>query len=212
MAPAAMRRARSPRRFLPLPALFAAALLASGCDSGSPTSAGGGATCGGYPDWQTSPFVLPYPVGTSYEVIQGNCSGFGHSGDYAYSYDFGMAIGTPVTAARAGVVSETRTGFHDGDLTPGHENFVKLQHSDGLISAYSHLSTIHVVPGQSVRAGDLVGTSGNTGETGGTPHLHFHVNTCSEPADCGTNPVTFHNTDPNPNGLLVGHVYPAYPY
>ncbi len=212
MRPILAARPLEHARALLAPLAIALLLLLSGCHSKSPTSPGGGATCGGYPDWSTSPFVLPYPVGTSYEVIQGNCSGFGHSGDYAYSYDFGMAIGTPVAAARDGVVSETRTGYRDGDLTPGHENFVKIQHPDGLISAYSHLSTVRVVPGQSVHAGDLVGTSGNTGNTGGTPHLHFHVNTCSEPADCGTDPVTFRNTDPNPNGLLVGHVYPAYPY
>jgi murein DD-endopeptidase MepM/ murein hydrolase activator NlpD len=169
-------------------------------------------SCGGYPPWATSQFVLPYPVGTACRVAQGNCSGAGHSGVYRYSYDFDMAIGTDVTAAADGTVFEVRTGFVDGDLTPGHENFVKLRHADGLISAYSHLSQVLVSTGAAVCAGDLVGRSGNTGNTGGLPHLHFHVSTCSEPADCGTVPATFRNTSPDPDGLQVGQTYVALPY
>ncbi len=178
--------------------------------AGGPT-APNAETCSGYPPWQASDFALPYPVGTAYRVLQGNCSGFGHSGIYAYSYDFGMDIGTPVSAAADGEVTETRTGYADGDLVPGHENFVKVLHADGTITAYSHLSQVSVTPHQAVRAGQVVGTSGNTGNTGGTPHLHFHRSVCSEPVDCGTLPVTFYNTDPNPNGLLAGHVYAAGP-
>jgi murein DD-endopeptidase MepM/ murein hydrolase activator NlpD len=187
-------------------------LILSACGSSTTAPSGISEVCGGYPDWRTSDFVLPYAVGTSYAVIQGNCSGYGHSGVYKYSYDFNMAIGTPVTAARDGVVFQIRTGFANGDLTPGHENFVKIQHSDGLISAYSHLSQVLVAEGDLIRAGQVVGLSGNTGNTGNVPHLHFHVSTCSEPADCGTVPVTFRNTTPNPDGLLVSHVYPAFAY
>jgi hypothetical protein len=171
-------------------------------------------TCTGYPDWQTSAYVLPYPVGTSYRVAQGNCSGFGHSGVYRYSFDFDMPLGTVVTAARAGVVVEVRVGHIDGDTVPGHENFVKIRHADGVISAYSHLGTdgVLVQVGDSVQAGDTIGLSGNTGATGGFRHLHFHLTPCSEPVDCGTLPVTFRNTDANPAGLVVGRYYPALPY
>jgi murein DD-endopeptidase MepM/ murein hydrolase activator NlpD len=186
-----------------------AVLLLAAC--GSPTSPNR-ESCGGYPPWQTSEFVLPYPVGTAYELAQGNCSGAGHSGVYKYSYDFAMAIGTPVTVAADGTVYEIRSGYLDGDLTPGHENFVKVQHADGLISAYSHLSRVLVAAGDSVRAGEVVGLSGNTGNTGNFPHIHFHVTTCSEPADCGTQPATFRNTTPNPEGLQQGRVYAALPY
>ena len=104
-----------------------------------------------------------------------------------------------------------RTGHVNGDLTPGHENFVKILHDDGVLSAYSHLGTdgVLVEVGDLVSAGDLVGRSGNTGQTGGVPHLHFHLTPCSEPVDCGTLPVTFRNTTANPEGLLVGHTYRA---
>jgi murein DD-endopeptidase MepM/ murein hydrolase activator NlpD len=196
-------------RIEPACLLAAAALLACHGSRG-PTAPGD--VCGGYPPWQTSPFVLPYPVGTAYVVAQGNCSGGGHSGDYKYSYDFAMEIGTAVTASGDGFVYQIRTGYRDGDLTPGHENFVKVQHADGSISAYSHLSQVLVAEGDPIRAGDLVGRSGNTGNTGGFPHLHFHLSLCSEPVDCGTRPVTFRNTDPNPQGLVAGRAYPARPY
>jgi murein DD-endopeptidase MepM/ murein hydrolase activator NlpD len=192
-----------------LPLLIGAA-FASCDDRSSPVR--NREACGGYPPWETSEFVLPYPVGSGYNVIQGNCSGFGHSGAYKYSYDFGMAIGTIVTASGDGSVYQIRSGYADGDLTPGHENFVKVLHPDGLISAYSHLSEVRVREGDSVHAGDVVGTSGNTGQTGGTPHLHFHVSVCSEPADCGTVPATFRNTAANPRGLGQGSVYTALPY
>jgi len=199
------------RSALRLIAVLALATLV-GCHGSHSPSAPQPEFCGNYPDWKTSPFVLPYPVGTAYRVAQGNCSTGGHQGVYRYSYDFNMSIGTPVTAARDGVVYQIRTGYANGDLTPGHENFVKIQHSDGLISAYSHLSKVLVETGDLVHAGDRVGSSGNTGNTGGLPHLHFHVSTCSEPVNCGTVATTFRNTDPNPEGLQVGHIYPANPY
>jgi murein DD-endopeptidase MepM/ murein hydrolase activator NlpD len=187
---------------------------ALGCGGTTAPSSPGRDVCAGFPAWQTSPYVLPYPVGTAYRVNQGNCSGEGHSGNYRYGYDFDMPIGTLVTAARDGIVFEVRTGFVDGDLTPGHENFVKIQHADGHISAYSHLSSngVLVQPGEHVRAGDPIGLSGNTGETGGFRHLHFHLSACSEPADCGTLPVTFRNTAPNPMGLQPNVTYAAGPH
>jgi murein DD-endopeptidase MepM/ murein hydrolase activator NlpD len=63
--------------------------------------------------------------------------------------------------------------------------------------------------GQAVQAGDLLGLSGNTGQTGGVPHLHFHVATCSEPVSCGTLPITFRNTRANPQGLQANQDYRA---
>jgi murein DD-endopeptidase MepM/ murein hydrolase activator NlpD len=166
--------------------------------------------CGTYPDWSASPYVLPYPVGESYTVSQGNCVTWGgHRGSYRFSYDFAMPIGALVTASRAGVVVEIRTEFVDGDIAIGHENLVKIEHDDGTIAAYSHLSSILVADGEEVRGGDPLGRSGNTGQTGGFPHLHFQVSPCWEPTACTTLPVTFRNTLPNPNGLLQNETYPA---
>ena len=162
-----------------------------------------------FPEWQTSPYVLPYPEGTTYAVIQGNRSGFGHSGFYEYGYDYWMEIGTAVTACRDGVVFAVRDGYANGDIVPGHSNWVKVRHADGLILAYSHLSPgVAVAPGDPIKTGQLLGYSGNTGNTGGTPHLHLHLSSCSEPTDgCGTLPFNFRNTRPNPNGLDSGVSY-----
>lgn len=171
-------------------------------------------SCGPFPDWHTSLYVLPYPVGSTYYVSQANCSTGGHRGVYKYSYDFVMPIGTTVTAARAGIVAEIRMKFRDGQPGEGESNWVKVRHADGTIAAYSHLTE----QGALVKIGDLVvagqplGLSGNTGNTGGLPHLHFHLCPCSEPIDCGTLPVTFRNTDPHPDGLEDKRSYRAFPY
>jgi murein DD-endopeptidase MepM/ murein hydrolase activator NlpD len=168
-------------------------------------------SCGPFPDWASSPYVLPYPAGSSYYVSQANCSSGGHQGPYKYSYDFVMPIGTKVTAARAGVVAEIRTRFRDGQSGEGQSNWVKIRHEDGTIAAYSHLTErgVLVKVGEQIVPGQLIGLSGNTGNTGGLPHLHFHVCPCSEPVDCGTLPVTFRNTDPNPDGLQSQRKYVA---
>ncbi len=67
-------------------------------------------SCTGYPDWQTSAYVLPYAAGAAFRVSQGNCSpaGQGHRGSERYGYDFEMTIGTAVHAARAGRVIHVR--------------------------------------------------------------------------------------------------------
>jgi murein DD-endopeptidase MepM/ murein hydrolase activator NlpD len=167
-------------------------------------------SCGGYADWKTSPYVLPYPVGKTYPLYQGNCTLGGHRAGYRYSYDFLMPIGALVTAARAGVVSEVLDGYQDGNN--GTENWVKVRHADGSIAAYSHLHSVLVRVGEEVRAGSPIGLSGNTGQTGGVPHLHFQVAPCSEPIRCGTLPITFRNTAPNPDGLQYNQNYTAEAY
>ena len=170
--------------------------------------------CGPFPDWSASAYVLPYPAGSSYYVSQANCSSGGHRGPYQYAYDFVMPVGTPVTAARAGVVAEIRMKFRDGQSGEGESNWLKIRHADDTIAAYSHL-TEHgalVGIGDRVEAGQPIGLSGNSGNTGGLPHLHFHLCLCSEPVDCGTLPVTFRNTDANPRGLAPRRNYLALPW
>jgi len=79
--------------------------------------------------------------------------------------DFAVDIGTDVIAADTGKVEEV--GYQSGyGLT------VTIDHGDGVISLYGHLSETLVEPGQIVRQGDLIAKSGNTGFSTG-PHLHF---------------------------------------
>jgi murein DD-endopeptidase MepM/ murein hydrolase activator NlpD len=170
-------------------------------------------SCGPFPDWQSSPYVLPYPVGSTYFVSQSTCTNGGHKGPYKHSYDFVMPIGTKVTAARAGTVADVRTNFRDGQDALQESNWVKVRHDDGTIASYSHLTEngALVKIGDRVVAGQPIGLSGNTGWTGGLPHLHFHVGSCLEPVNCGTLPVTFRNAGPNPDGLEGKRYYTAQP-
>ena len=171
-------------------------------------------SCDSFPDWQSSHYVLPYPVDSSYYVSQSNCTNGGHQGPYKYSYDFVMPVGATVISARAGVVADVRVKFRDGQHALSEANWVKIRHADGTITAYSHL-TEHgalVKIGDRVAAGQPIGLSGNTGDTGGLPHLHFHLSPCPEPVECGTLPVTFRNAGPNPSGLEGKRHYRALPY
>jgi murein DD-endopeptidase MepM/ murein hydrolase activator NlpD len=166
--------------------------------------------CTGYTAQESSPYVLPYPAGSAYRVLQGNCGPFTHfPGDvFKYGYDFTMAIGTPVHATRPGRVLAVEQRFPDGNGTPGDENFVFVLHDDGSIGRYFHLTSsgAAVSEGDEVGPGQLLGFSGNTGRTNGVPHLHFDVAVCP-PTNCRTLPVVFRNTRPHPTGLVQGEVY-----
>ena len=82
--------------------------------------------------------------------------------------DFAVSTGTPVMAANDGVVVGTP---YDAD---GFGNYVQVQHRDGHSSYYGHLASKGVSEGQEVTAGQVVGVSGNSGNSTG-PHLHFEV-------------------------------------
>ncbi len=73
----------------------------------------------------------------------------------------------PAVAADGGVV--IYAGWYYG-----YGNYVKIQHSNGIVTAYAHLNSISVVNGQTVSRGQQVGLIGSTGNSSG-PHLHFEV-------------------------------------
>ena len=165
-----------------------------------------------------SAFVLPYTVSESHFVNQANCSGFGHSGFWQYGYDLTMPIGTIVIAARDGVVAHAQDGASDGDRN--NTNLITIENDDGTVALYSHLTLngVLVTIGQSVAAGDTIGLSGDTGNTGGLPHLHFSLHPCTSlpglPGNdnCPSIFVNFRNTDENSNGLVAGRSYEALPF
>jgi murein DD-endopeptidase MepM/ murein hydrolase activator NlpD len=92
--------------------------------------------------------------------------------------DFGAPMGAPILAAAGGTVAfAARHG--------GHGNYVKLNHSKELSTAYAHLSRFAVRPGQKVAQGQVIGYVGSTGISTG-PHLHYEVWLRGKP----TNPMT----------------------
>ena len=84
--------------------------------------------------------------------------------------DFAAPIGTPVYAPSDGVVGLLRAS----EAKVGSGNFIRLNHSYGFSSSYSHLSKFNVKQDQLIRRGDLLGWTGNTGYTTG-PHLHYEI-------------------------------------
>ena len=79
--------------------------------------------------------------------------------------DYALAAGTPVTAVADGTVALAEDLFFTG-------NAVFVDHGDGLVSMYFHLSELKVQAGQDVRKGELLGLVGGTGRVTG-PHLHL---------------------------------------
>lgn len=124
-------------------------------------------------------YRFPYATGKSYGVLQGYGSRFSHTGRERYSVDFNMPEGTPVMAARAGVVADYEESNSIGcweDHCGNFANFLVIAHDDGTTGEYYHLlqNGVLVERGQRVEAGQKVALSGNTGHTT-MPHLHFGV-------------------------------------
>jgi murein DD-endopeptidase MepM/ murein hydrolase activator NlpD len=131
-------------------------------------------------------YELPYAVGFSPPVLQGYNGKFSHNTVLnIHALDFSMPRGTPILAARAGVVvasrSDVTTGGHDPALlgtVDGGGNFVMVLHDDGTIGNYFHMrcGSIVLKKGDAVKAGDALGEAGSTGYSHPDyPHLHFVV-------------------------------------
>ena len=89
--------------------------------------------------------------------------------------DFRQAWGSPVRAAAAGTVI---SAGHNG----GYGNMVDIDHGNGVISRYAHLSAVIVKSGQTVSTGTVLGRLGSTGRSTG-PHLHYEVRYNDQPLD-----------------------------
>lgn len=167
-------------------------------------------TCQSY---ETSKYVLPFPVGIEYKCVQGYVGRTYHVGVFKYGIDFDMPIGSTVTAAREGQVIFVETNNSDRDGGIDKANVVIVEHDDGTFGRYVHLTKdgALVEIGQRVTQGDPIGLSGSSGDPG-NPHLHFDVTRdCAQPS-CHTIPICFKNTRPHPDGLVTREFYTAEPY
>ncbi|PJZ58849.1 M23 family metallopeptidase [Leptospira barantonii] len=123
--------------------------------------------------------IYRLPFESASRIGQGYNGKFTHTGQFPYALDFTLNEGSPVLAAREGLVIATQDKYHSGGTTPffrDKANFIQILHKDGSIAEYAHLKHkgVLVQVGQTVRTGERIGLSGNTGFSS-APHLHFHV-------------------------------------
>lgn len=203
-------------------------LLLAGCSGGG----GNGAfqplayDCSVFPPSQTSPYILPWIIGQSFVAYPHAAR---ERSVQRYAIDFLMPIGTQIIAIRAGVVVRIQESFVDGDNVPGHENYVLIEHDDGTVARYIHLTNLGAVPAVDdlVNQGDIIGYSGHTGNST-QPHLHLDVtrSCCAVAPNYNelpfgeTIPLNFRNASPNSTdqtadslscGLRYGISYTASP-
>ncbi len=192
--------------------------IAAGCGSGpappSPTPTPSACpTRAVFAPAAQSAYVLPYPVGDSYSVLQSYCDTISHSNQLAY--DFLLPQGSTITAARAGEVVAVVDQWPDSDWTSDHFNYVFIRHDDGSAAFYAHfqLQSILVRVGDRVTAGQRLGNSGHSGTT--VADLHFGVYRTWPFADGDDLPINFRNAQGTLDargGLQRGTFYTALPY
>ena len=181
-----------------------------------------------------SPYVLPWEIGKTFSIGQGNCTEGSHSfGQLQFAYDINMPIGTEIVAMRSGIVVKVIESYEDLESgTVGlldEANLINVKHDDGTEAQYVHLTLNGALKneGDSVVQGEVIALSGNTGKTSG-PHLHFQViqalTECedTDPREnytwysCNSIPLTFKNTSEHCLGLLDSNFkpngYTAEPY
>ena len=106
------------------------------------------------------------PVKASVSDVFGTARTFnGQTQSVHQGLDYGVPQGTPVTAVNRGTVLLAQLLFFEG-------NCIVLDHGQGLLTIYMHLSKLEVKPGERVERAQQIGLSGGTGRATG-PHLHL---------------------------------------
>jgi murein DD-endopeptidase MepM/ murein hydrolase activator NlpD len=158
-------------------------------------------------------YNLPYAPGRSYRVSQGYDGEFSHHGSNKYAIDWELPDGTPVHAARGGLVVKVKDDSNRGGRDIKYDrynNYVLIRHSDGTLGQYCHLKKRGVVvnEGDVVNDGDLIAHSGNTGFSSG-PHLHFSVYKMKDGKMRESIPVKFRTSSAEAVTLEAGQDYTA---
>lgn len=122
-------------------------------------SSGGSNGC---PAGAVSRGFFSWPADNHY--LSGNDYSGGHPG-----IDIAATEGSPIYAADSGVVTMSQDGFNYG-----YGSVIQVDHGNGFVTLYAHLSSRNVSQCQSVFGGQLIGLAGNTGNSFG-PHLHFEI-------------------------------------
>ncbi|MDG1475559.1 MAG: M23 family metallopeptidase [Vicingaceae bacterium] len=125
-------------------------------------------------------YTIPYKEGEQYGIGQAYGGKFSHFMEgKTHAIDFTMDVGTPICAARDGIILEVKEDSDKRGKTYRYEeygNFIVIYHSDGTMANYFHIKKngSKVKVGDRVEAGQVIALSGNTGWSSG-PHLHFQV-------------------------------------
>ena len=122
-------------------------------------------------------YTLPFAKGSKSLLVQAYNSSMSHKNEI--SLDFKMKQGSKICAARDGIVIATREDSDVGGLNNSYlneGNHIIIKHEDSSTAMYWHLQKdgVFVNEGDTVKQGQHIGYSGNTGYTA-FPHLHFQV-------------------------------------
>ncbi len=134
------------------------------------------------PVGQEGPLKTAGPAGALHSFrwpVRGRViTGFGPQPNGLQNDGINLAVpeGTPVKAADDGVVA------YAGNELKGYGNLVLVRHSNGFVTAYAHASEILVKKGDTVKRGQVIAKSGQTG-TVTSPQLHFEIRKGSTPVD-----------------------------
>lgn len=177
----------------------------------------------------TGEYLLPWSCGKRFETTQGIdgdiCNG-DHGGDHVGgqkdAFDFGLPAGTTLLAVRAGVVTAVGNAAPPGapcnqgcpyafgsaafesccNACLTKANWVNVQHADGTVATYWHLSRVDVAVGKALAQGDRIGLSGTSGCSTG-PHLHFQVMGACPTGYCASVPMAFAEAGKPACGVFV---------
>ena len=125
-------------------------------------------------------YYPPFPLGMQFPISQGFDEDVTHSKPpNEYAVDIVMPIGTPILAARGGIVMDMEDDFHGAAQQERYltrSNQIRILHGDGTMAVYAHLqaNSLRVRLGTRIARGQWIANSGNTGYSSG-PHLHFVV-------------------------------------
>jgi murein DD-endopeptidase MepM/ murein hydrolase activator NlpD len=126
-------------------------------------------------------YSLPVDENSTWRLGQAFHGGYSHSDEQnLYAIDLVVPEGTPVLAARGGVVMQVESGFDKNGSNRAkyaqRANLIRILHDDGSMGLYAHLQEngVYVRVGDRVSVGQQIAASGNTGYSSG-PHLHFAV-------------------------------------